>query len=175
MLVAARVKRAQSVAFFRSEDYRAMLNIKHTTGDLGPSEQDVISSGFERHTARAFAPPFQKTRLNWLAYGPNEELLGALTADLLWDWIYIDELWTAEGQRGKGLGKRLMELVEDFATSNHLVGVWLWTQSWQAAEFYTKLGYEEFTRFEDFPKGHARIGLRKQVGVASGMQAHVRS
>ncbi|MCG8333861.1 MAG: histone acetyltransferase, partial [Proteobacteria bacterium] len=36
-----------------------------------------------------------------------------------------------------------------------------WTQSWQAAEFYEQLGYVEFARFDDFPKGHQRIGFRK--------------
>ena len=46
-------------------------------------------------------------------------------------------------------------------------GVWngcqwrLWTQSWQAGGFYQQLGYSEFTRFDDFPKGHSRIGFRK--------------
>ena len=56
-----------------------------------------------------------------------------------------------------------MQCVEEFAADESLQGVWLWTQSWQAESFYTKLGYEEFTRFENFPKGHTRIGFRKRL------------
>jgi GNAT superfamily N-acetyltransferase len=145
-----------------------MTEIKFKGGELLPEEQQAISTGFERHTASHSAPPFDKKRLNWLAYGPDSILVGALTADLLWDWIYIDELWVAENVRGQGLGKQLMGKAEQYAVLHRLSGIWLWTQSWQAADFYKQLGYEEFTRFADFPKGHARIGLRKPILHCAG-------
>ncbi|WP_017662048.1 GNAT family N-acetyltransferase [Baaleninema simplex] len=107
------------------------------------------------------APPFGKERLAWIADN-GQDAIGILTADLLWDWLYIDELWVDENYRGQGLGKSLMKQAENYAASQQLVGLWLWTQSWQAADFYAKLGYQEFTRFEDFPRGHSRIGFRKQ-------------
>jgi len=144
-----------------------MLELRFKVGELSPDEQQVVLSGFDRHTSNHSAPPFEKKRLNWLAYDSDGILFGALTADLLWDWVYIDELWVSESRRGQGLGKQLMKQVEEHAASHLLKGLWLWTQSWQAAEFYKQLGYQEFTRFEDFPKGHSRIGFRKSVSGAS--------
>jgi GNAT superfamily N-acetyltransferase len=98
-----------------------------------------------------------------MAYGSDGELVGGLTADMLWDWLYIDELWVDDGLRGQGLGRELMAQAEEFARLNRLSGLWLWTQSWQAAGFYQSLAYAEFARFPDFPRGHFRIGFRKCI------------
>jgi hypothetical protein len=56
-----------------------------------------------------------------------------------------------------------MQLAEEFAISQSLQGLWLWTQSWQAEGFYKQLGYSQFTRFDNFPRGHWRIGFRKKL------------
>ena len=140
-----------------------MIGIEFKANDLTPDEQRVVTEGFARHSTERSAPDFNKRRVSWVAVDSNQRVVGALTADLLWDWIYIDELWVDEESRGTGLGKKLMQQAEEYAVSNNLRGLWLWTQSWQAADFYTQLGYEEFARFEDFPKGHSRIGFRKQL------------
>ena len=139
-----------------------MVEIEFRCGDLMPQEQAVVTAGFARHSEGLSAPPFEKQRLSWLAREATT-VVGVLTADLLWDWLYIDELWVDEAQRGRGLGKRLMQQAEGYAREKGLSGLWLWTQSWQAADFYQRLGYQEFTRFENFPVGHSRIGFRKQL------------
>ncbi len=140
-----------------------MTEIRFKKEQISSVEQQVIGEGFDRHAISLSAPPFEKRRINWLAYEDNGNLIGALTADLLWDWIYVDELWVHDGQRGQGLGRELMQQAEEYALSNGLVGIWLWTQSWQAEGFYKKLGFEEFARFDDFPTGHSRIGFRKRI------------
>lgn len=115
------------------------------------------------HNNEQGAPEYKKDRVKWLASDERDRVHAVLTADILWDWIYIDELWIAKESRGEGLGRKLMRLVEEFAISQSLQGIWLWTQSWQAEGFYRKLGYDEFTRFDDFPKGYSRIGFRKKL------------
>ena len=130
---------------------------------LTPSEQSVVAAGFQEHGDEQGAPEYEKERVKWLAFDEQKNLQGVLTADILWDWIYVDELWVSPESRGTGLGRELMQLAEEFAVSQGLQGLWLWTQSWQADGFYRRLGYEEFTRFEDFPKGHSRIGFRKRL------------
>lgn len=139
------------------------MDILFRRGDLTPSEQSVVTAGFEAHSEAAGAPAFVKERFTWVIDGEKAGLQAALTADLLWDWLYIDELWVHPSLRGTGLGRRLMTQAEQFAEAEGLSGIWLWTQSWQAEAFYHALGYEEFARFEDFPKGHSRIGLRRQA------------
>ena len=137
-----------------------MLDIKLKTSELTVEEQDAISIGFALDTKEKDAPEYVSLKLNWLAYDENK-LVGALTANLLWDWIYIDELWIDRIIQNRGFGKALITKVEDYAKENNINGLWLWTQSWQAEGFYKKLGYEEFTRFPNFPNSHSRIGLRK--------------
>jgi GNAT superfamily N-acetyltransferase len=142
-----------------------MIKFKFSCGNLSEHDQQIVSNGFDRHSKSQSAPQFVKSRLKWLAYTADNTLVGALTADLLWDWIYVDELWVDESLRSKGCGKKLMQQAEEYAASEGLQGIWLWTQSWQAEEFYKQMGYEEFVRFPDFPKGHSRIGFRKQIDI----------
>ena len=137
------------------------VDIEFRRGELTSSEQSAVSEGFHADTEEQDAPQYEKARVKWLAYDDRGDIKGVLTADILWDWIYIDELWVSPESRGEGLGEELMQHAEGLARSRGLQGVWLWTQSWQAEGFYRKLGYSEFTRFEDFPKGSSRIGFRK--------------
>ena len=123
----------------------------------------MVSAGFQTHTEEQAAPEYKKERVKWLAFDEREDIRAVLTADILWDWVYIDELWISPESRGEGLGRQLMQLVEAFAKTRGLQGLWLWTQSWQAEGFYRQLGYSEFARFDDFPKGHSRIGFRKRL------------
>ncbi|MGC9460940.1 GNAT family N-acetyltransferase [Vibrio genomosp. F10] len=145
-----------------------MPKIDFTNGDLDTLIQAELTAGFESHSQAQMAPLYSKERLNWTAQDEHGTLIAALTADLLWDWLYIDELWVDESCRGTGLGKQLMNKAEEFAKAQDLSGLWLWTQSWQAPVFYERLGFEEFTRFENFPTGHSRIGLRKYVSKIDG-------
>ena len=124
----------------------------------------MVSAGFDSHSRERSAPDYNKERIKWLALDEQEDIRAILTAEVLWDWMYIDELWVSPEVRGEGLGRQLMQLAEELAVSQDLQGLWLWTQSWQAEGFYRQLGYREFARFDDFPKGHSRIGFRKTFG-----------
>ena len=139
------------------------MNIEFRRGGLTTSEQSLVSEGFHTHTEEQGAPEYTKERVSWLALQTRNDIKAVLTADILWDWIYIDELWVCPKSRGEGLGRRLMQLAEEYAVSRNLQGIWLWTQSWQAEGFYRQLGYSQFTRFDNFPKGHSRIGFRKEL------------
>ena len=139
------------------------VDIEFRRGDLTSSEQSVVSEGFQAHAEEQDAPEYKKERVKWLAFDEQNDIRAVVTADILWDWIYIDELWVCPESRGAGLGRQLMQLAEEFAISQSLQGIWLWTQSWQAEGFYRQLGYSQFTRFDHFPKGHSRIGFRKKL------------
>lgn len=144
------------------------MNIEFRRGDLTPSEQSVVSEGFRSHNEEQDAPQYKNERVKWLAFDERVDIRAVLTADILWDWIYIDELWVSPEARRNGLGRQLMQLAEEFAVSQSLQGIWLWTQSWQAEGFYRQLGYSQFTRFDNFPKGHSRIGFRKTLTHIGG-------
>ena len=136
--------------------------ISYVKGNLTEQQQAIVNDGFEQHSAAQSAPAYQPEKMHWKVE-TNKQLVAVLTANQLWDWLYIDELWVADDYRHKGYGKELMHSAEAFSQEAGLCGLWLWTQSWQAADFYKKLGYKEFTVFEDFPRGYNRIGLRKTL------------
>ncbi len=142
-----------------------MLKIQFAEGQLQNEQQKVLSAGFEAHSAKNNSPEYDQKHVNWSVFNDDDQLVAALTANTLWDWLYIDELWVDETCRGTGLGKQLMAKAEEYAISQNMTGIWLWTQSWQAPGFYRSLGFAEFTRFEDFPKKHSRIGLRKSLDL----------
>ncbi len=139
------------------------IKIEFAQGELSAAEQSLVSDGFEQHAGQLDAPRYERERVKWLATDEPGNLSAVLTADILWDWIYVDELWVAEELRGTGIGRDLMQQAEALGKARNLQGIWLWTQSWQAEGFYRSLGYREFTRFENFPQGHTRIGFRKTL------------
>ena len=139
------------------------MDIEFHYGALPERQQALVTKGFKQHADEVDAPQYDKRHVHWLVNDEPGDTTAALAADVLWDWVYIDELWVSPDCRGRGLGRQLMMRAEEYAMNHGLQGLWLWTQSWQAEQFYSQLGYTEFTRFDNFPRGHARIGFRKSL------------
>ena len=84
-------------------------------------------------------------------------------AEIYWEWLYIDLLWVREDLRGHGHGRQLMIRMEDAARQHGAKNVYLDTFSFQAPDFYKKLGYQVFGELQDFPPGQQRYFFRKQL------------
>jgi len=80
-----------------------------------------------------------------------------------WDWLYVDLMWVWEDLRGQGFGQRLLSLAEEKARERGARHAYLDTFSFQAPCFYQNFGYQEFGRLEDFPAGHTRYFLTKEL------------
>jgi len=93
----------------------------------------------------------------------NDAIIAGLSGKSVFRWLYIDTLGVAEEWRGRGLGRRLMLEAEHIAGDQGFYGIWLNTFSFQAPEFYKKLGYEVFGTLNDFPPGEARYFLAKRL------------
>ena len=141
------------------------MHIEFRRGGLTTSENIIVAKGFDAHSKEQRAPPYSKEHISWLVRDERDEIAAVLTANILWDWMYVDELWVSSELRGGGHGTKLILLAEEFASSRDQQGIWLWTQSWQAEQFYSRLDYSEFARFENFPTGHTRIGFRKSLSL----------
>jgi ribosomal protein S18 acetylase RimI-like enzyme len=78
-------------------------------------------------------------------------------------WLYVSSLWVSEGARSSSYGTRLMEHIEAAAIENGCQNAYLDTFSFQAVEFYKRLGYTIFGVLEDFPPEYSRCFLRKRL------------
>jgi GNAT superfamily N-acetyltransferase len=82
---------------------------------------------------------------------------------LAFDWLFVNWLWVADSYRKRGIGSRLMAQAEAAAREKDCRAAYLDTFTFQAPEFYQRLGYREFGRLDDFPPGHARIWFTKAL------------
>ena len=76
----------------------------------------------------------------------------------------IKQLWVHEQQRGKGIGKALMMAAEEESIRRHCAQIVLSTHSFQAPEFYEKLGFERLAAVPNYPAGHENILYIKYLG-----------
>lgn len=102
-------------------------------------------------------------RLCFVLKAPDQEVVGGVLGELYWGWLHLDLLWVKEELRGRGYGHRLLTVVEDEARKRGAKHVYLDTFSFQAPEFYNRHGYQVFGELQDFPTGHQRYFLRKDL------------
>jgi GNAT superfamily N-acetyltransferase len=91
---------------------------------------------------------------------------GAIKAGLIGHsyagWLFVNLLWVHADLRRSGIGRGLLAEAERRGLRLGCHSVWLDTFSFQAPEFYRKLGYREFARL-DYPPDHQRIFFKKPL------------
>ncbi|MDE6727709.1 MAG: GNAT family N-acetyltransferase [Oscillospiraceae bacterium] len=90
-------------------------------------------------------------------------IAGCIADGYWWNAVYVDALWVDERYRGRGLGSKLLDDIENTAAENGCNLVHLDTFDFQAKDFYTKHGYEVFGILENSPEGHCRYYLKKVI------------
>ncbi|WP_046756437.1 GNAT family N-acetyltransferase [Kordia jejudonensis] len=141
------------------------MNIETTT-DPKKEDLEIISKGIKAYNQLhipdtvVFEPD---TRFAVFAKNAKGKTVGGIRANAYWNYCIIELLWLSEETRGLGIGKKLIEATEKFASEKGFNYIRTETVSFQARPFYEKLGYTVFGELPDYPKGHTTYCLFKAL------------
>ena len=139
-----------------------------------PPKDDIkaVNEGLEAFNRQAiqFDPSDDYKALRLFVRANDGTVMGGLLGGTWWHWLYINILWVHDDLRGQDFGTDLMRAAEQEVLKRGCHSVYVDTHSFQALPFYQKLGYAVFGELADFPPGHIRYFLQKQLraGVRCG-------
>ena len=126
----------------------------------GETKRAVLKGLVAYNTQKAGKMDFAPVSISLREKG---KIVGGLVGEMFFGWMFVSLFWIDDKHRGKGFGQRLLEAAEAQARKKGVKNVYLDTFSFQAPGFYKKLGYREFGRLEDFPRGHYRAWMTKAL------------
>ncbi|MGM9986200.1 MAG: GNAT family N-acetyltransferase [Bacillaceae bacterium] len=101
--------------------------------------------------------------VNFVVKDETGKIVGGITGTSFWHYMHIDFLWVDESLRHGGYGSKLLQKIEDVAREKKCRLIMVDSFSFQAADFYKKMGYKEFGVVEDHPKGHSQHFFEKRL------------
>ena len=126
------------------------------------ADREAIFTMLNDHNQRNGPPPSYRP-FALLLRSAEDKTIGGLYGRTSYDWLFIEALVVPEQLRHLRLGHTLMDQAEAIARQRNCVGIWLDTFSFQALGFYQKLGFTEFGRLEDRPRGYTHHFMQKRL------------
>lgn len=93
----------------------------------------------------------------------NTQIVGGA---LVWehsDALYIDVLWLNENYRKKGIGTKIISIIDTIAIDKRISKIFVDTYEFQSQEFYQKHGFNSIGIIPEYLLGYDRIFLRKDI------------
>lgn len=134
------------------------------TLETNPRPEDVraIDEGLTKYNLQ-FAPPNPFTPLTIVVRDEQEKVVGGIVGGTFWGWLHIDLFWLDENARHQSIGAQILEMAEREALARGCHHAFLDTMSFQARGFYEKFGYVVYGVLDDFPMGHQRYWMKKEL------------
>ncbi|WP_439574008.1 GNAT family N-acetyltransferase [Phreatobacter sp.] len=128
---------------------------------VGETARAVVKGLIAYNTAKAGRTKWKRFAIS--VRDDEGTVRGGLVGFTMWNWCFVELLWIDEALRGTGIGTDLIGKAEAIAAKRGARHIYLDTFSFQGDGFYQKLGYEVFGELDDFPPGHRRIWLKKDL------------
>ena len=143
-----------------------LMDIKIPPVDENPSDADVhfLEDRINQHNVETTKIGDGRI-ISFLLHDERAQIVAGLYG---WTWggtCEIRYLWVREDFRNRGYGKALIEAAEREAIARGCNQIVLDTHSFQAPLFYQRLGFEIIASHADYPRGHYKHYLRKQLIV----------
>ena len=132
------------------------IEVSHSEMDAQFIRERINEFNFKR------VPHYNHQTLNLIVRRQNTIIAGLL-GDTAWDWLYISYFWVHEHERSLGLGTRVLTAAEEMAMRRGCKRANLETHDFQSLGFYLKRGYIIFGQLENFPEGHTKYYLWKDL------------
>lgn len=136
-----------------------MASITYTCRPATPEETQHTVAQLKAHTEAAIGAEVSFEPFAVMAY-EGETLIGSIIGKIFSNWLHLELVFVEPSHRHKGIGRQLLAECIARAKSSGLSGIEVWTQSWQAPEFYRHCGFKEFAVLEDFIPGKKRHVLQ---------------
>ena len=138
----------------QNDDTSKRLKISETTNK---EEMKFVSKGLHEYVeghVGELRKKYTEIGIKLIIKNHEGKIIGGINAGTTLRTMYIEELWIDEDYRGQGYGKELMMMAEKMARENSCISGQTWVLSFQAPEFFRKLGYEAFGISEGwYPNG----------------------
>lgn len=122
----------------------------------------IIGGGISTFNQQQAGPDNAKN-LCFVVKAPDGEVVGGVIGTTYWNWLSVELMWLKEELRGQGYGRKRLTLAEDEGRRRGATHAHLDTFSFQAPGFYEKHGYQIFGELKDFPPGHTRYYMVKEL------------
>lgn len=138
------------------------LNFETTVGRPNPKYYKTLSDGMLLYHTKMGHRRTSET-VNIFVKDENKKVVGGIIFTVLWNGMEINSLWVNEKYRGQGLGKRLVRTAESEGKIRGCTISYTNTFTWQAPEFYERLGYKVYGKLNNFPPGNTLTYFYKRL------------
>ncbi len=138
------------------------LNFEITVGRTKPKDYKTLSDGMLLYHAKKGHRRTSEI-INIFLKDDHRKVYGGVIATVLWNGMEINSLWVEESLREQGWGRKLVAAIEKEGKARGCTFVYTNTFTWQAPEFYEKLGYKPYGKLEIFPPGNTLTYFYKNL------------
>ncbi|MED5504369.1 MAG: GNAT family N-acetyltransferase [Pseudomonadota bacterium] len=132
---------------------------------LNPEQNDLdlIRDGIRAYN-RMHLPDGDVDAIGCFARNNEGKVVGGLTGEMFNNTVFVEYLWVDAEARTSGLGSMLIALLEEQVKPYGVTHLYLDTYSFQALDFYLKLGFEKVGQYSGYPAaGIDKHFLQKQI------------
>lgn len=122
------------------------MMIEFSQSLLTPDFKEWILAGFSSHAIAMTGFDEKQDPVVFLA-NQNSRAVGAVVIEKFWGALHIRYLFVEEAYRGQGIATLLMNRAFAYGIAHNCPFAFVETMSFQALDFYKKIGFElEYTR-----------------------------
>lgn len=139
------------------------LDVSLSISSANKEEIDWIKSSMDSYELKIL-PPENIRHINFVVYNDKSEKIGGILANTRYSTVYINTIWIDERYRKRGIGKTLIDKVEQEAIGMNCVysalGSW---ESFNTRHFYESLGYVIVSTSNESPPGQTGYWFNKKL------------